>query len=62
MGPAKTMILADMVGYHRGGKPTESKRILVTFTYTSGTPFSDRKLRIKGHPEWITTEMQNAAL
>lgn len=61
-GPAKTMILADTVGYHRGGKPTEGVRILVTFTYTSGTPFGERKLRIKGHPAWVTTAIQRAAL
>ena len=38
-GPAGTTILADTVGFHRGGKPTIGNRILITFTYTSGTPF-----------------------
>ncbi|MBC8035994.1 MAG: phytanoyl-CoA dioxygenase family protein [Rhizobiales bacterium] len=61
-GPAKTMILADTVGYHRGGKPTEGVRVLITFTYTSGTPFGDRKLRIKGRPAWTTTDIQREAL
>jgi hypothetical protein len=61
-GPAKTMILADTVGYHRGGKPAESNRILVTFTYTSGTPLSKRRLRVTGTPKIALTEIQREAL
>ncbi len=61
-GPAETMILADTVGYHRGGKPLEGIRVLVTFTYTSGTPFGDRELHIAGQPAWIKSDIQKAAL
>jgi Phytanoyl-CoA dioxygenase (PhyH) len=61
-GPAKTMILADTVGYHRGGKPTEGNRILVTFTYTSGTPLSKRRLQITGEPRESLTDIQRQAL
>jgi len=61
-GPAKTMILADTVGYHRGGKPTKGTRILITLTYTSGTPFGDRSVRIKSRPAWARAGIQEAAL
>ena len=43
-GPSNTMILADTVGYHRGGKPRVGNRLLITFTYTSGTPMTKRSL------------------
>jgi hypothetical protein len=62
VGPAKTMILADTVGYHRGGKPTKGNRILVTFTYTSGTPLSKRRLRVTGKPSKRLTDIQRQAL
>jgi hypothetical protein len=63
-GPAKTMILADTVGYHRGGKPTKGNRILITFTYTSGTPLAKARYvpHINGKPSWITHAMQRYAL
>jgi hypothetical protein len=61
-GPAKTMILADTVGYHRGGKPLKGNRILVTFTYTSGAPLSKRRLRVTGEPSGRLTDMQSHAL
>ena len=61
-GPAKTMILADTVGYHRGGKPTVGNRILVTFTYTSGIPLSKRRLRVAGEPRESLTDIQRQAL
>jgi hypothetical protein len=63
-GPAKTMILADTVGYHRGGKPSNGKRILVTFTYTSGTPLAHAKHRpvVNGTLDWATRDMQRNAL
>jgi hypothetical protein len=60
-GPAKTMILADTVGYHRGGKPTVGNRILITFTYTSGAPHDRRILRVDGKPSAVTA-MQHYAL
>ena len=56
-GPAKTMIVADTVGYHRGGKPTRGNRVLITFTYTSGAafklPYNKRALRVSGTPKWV---------
>lgn len=61
-GPTKTMIIADTVGYHRGGKPTLGTRVLITFTYTSGTPFVKRTLRVMGQPTWITHPIQKYAL
>jgi hypothetical protein len=61
-GPANTMILADTVGYHRGGKPTVGNRILITFTYTSGSPHAKRDLRVNGTPNWTTHAIQRYAL
>lgn len=61
-GPVQTMILADTIGYHRGGKPTVGRRILITFTYTSGTPFVDRPLWIEGRPTWPLSAIQRAAV
>jgi hypothetical protein len=61
-GPANTMIIADTVGYHRGGKPTNGTRVLITFTYTSGKPLSKRVLRVPQHPAWITHPIQGYAL
>lgn len=60
-GPAHTMILADTIGYHRGGKPTMGNRMLITFTYTSGLSLVDRPMRIVGNPEWISTPIQDYA-
>ena len=61
-GPANTMILADTVGYHRGGKPACGTRLLVTFTYTSGTPLVQSSMWIKGIPDWITFPIQRVAI
>ncbi len=61
-GPADTMILADTIGYHRGGKPTSGVRILVTFTYTSTTPMMARKLRVAGVPGWAASPIQRFAI
>jgi len=61
-GPAHTMIIADTVGYHRGGKPATGTRLLITFTYTSGTPLVKRALRVMSQPTWITHHIQNYAL
>lgn len=60
-GPADTMILADTVGYHRGGKPRAKNRILLTFTYTSAWS-GRRKLQVSGTPSWTLNEMQRMAL
>ena len=61
-GPANTMILADTVGYHRGGKPTRGTRLLVTFTYTSGTPMVQPSIWLKGTPDWIASPIQQMAI
>lgn len=62
-GPAGTMILADTLGYHRGGKPTTGTRLLVTFTYTSGTPLvAEPSIWLKGTPDWITSGIQRVAI
>ena len=62
VGEANTMILADTLGYHRGGKPIVGRRILLTFTYTSGTPITDRPIRVDGAPQWIASGIQKAAV
>jgi hypothetical protein len=63
-GPAKTMILADTVGYHRGGKPKKGNRILMTFTYTSGVPLAKSKHapKVMGTLSWATHGIQRQAL
>jgi hypothetical protein len=60
-GTAGTMVLADTIGYHRGGKPKQGERILISFSYTSGTPMSRRKLNVPNVPHWAD-EVQRAAL
>lgn len=61
-GPANTMILADTVGFHRGGKPLAGDRILITFTYTSGKPFVEPAFHMKEKPDWMTEKLQEYAL
>jgi hypothetical protein len=62
-GKAQTLILADTVGYHRGGKPTAGhRRILITFTYTSSTPITERRLRVRAVPAWATSALQRFAV
>ena len=61
-GPEGTMIIADTVGYHRGGKVVEGERVLVTFTYTSGMPQTKRNLVLKDPPQRTLTPLQEAAL
>ena len=60
-GPANTMIIADTVGFHRGGKVQEGTRLLITFTYTSGKPLVKRELRVTGQPGWINHPIQEYA-
>jgi hypothetical protein len=60
-GAANTMILADTIGYHRGGKPVAGRRILMTFTYTSGTPITERPVRLAGRPRWLSSGIQRLA-
>ncbi len=61
-GPAGTMILADTVGFHRGGKPTTGTRLLVTFTYTSAVAFVERSVGVTTMPTWISTGIQRYAI
>jgi hypothetical protein len=61
-GPAGTMIVADTVGFHRGGKPVSGTRLLVTFTYTSAVPFVERSVGVAAMPAWISTDIQRRAI
>lgn len=61
-GRANTMILADTVGFHRGGKPTVGTRILLTLTYTSGAPIRDGSLVVYGKPDERASGIQRAAI
>lgn len=61
-GPPSTMIMADTVGYHRGGKPDSgNRRILITFTYTSGIPMTESALRVRALPDWAASALQRFA-
>lgn len=60
-GPADTMILADTVGFHRGGNPRAKNRLMLTFTYTSAWP-NKRSFRLEGTPNWSPSAMQAMAL
>jgi hypothetical protein len=60
-GPEDTMILADTVGYHRGGKPRSNNRLLLTFTYTSAWQGRPGPV-ISGTPSWPMNDMQRMAL
>jgi hypothetical protein len=61
-GPANTMIIADTVGFHRGGRVKTGTRLLLTFTYTSGKPLVERDLLVSGSPVWISHPIQRLAL
>jgi hypothetical protein len=61
-GPAGTMILADTVGFHRGGKPKVGNRILIAFTYTSGKPHLGGHFKVDGVPDWVSHDIQRYAL
>ena len=61
-GPTHTMILADTLGFHRGGKPTAGTRMLITFTYTSGTPLVQPSIWLKETPSWVSLPIQRAAV
>jgi hypothetical protein len=61
-GPALTMVLADTLGYHRGGKPSAGTRTLITFTYTSGTPLVQPSIWLRGTPDWISSDIQRVAV
>jgi hypothetical protein len=61
-GPAGTMILADTVGFHRGGKPSAGNRTLITFTYTSGTPLGKELFNYADVSNWASHPIQRYAL
>lgn len=61
-GPANTMIIADTVGFHRGGRVKNGTRLLITFTYTSGKPLVERDLQVNGRARWISHPIQQYAL
>lgn len=60
-GPAGSLIVADTVGFHKGGKPKSRDRILVTMTYTSGSPRSKRAIRFERTPSWSMSKLQKLA-
>jgi hypothetical protein len=60
-GPMGAMILANTVGFHRGGHAKKGYRVLITFIYTSGTPFKRRKVGVKESPAWLKAKTQKAA-
>ncbi len=62
MGPARTMLIADTVGFHRGGNVKEGHRLLITFTYTSGAPQIKRRLQLVGEPAGPLSTIQDLAL
>jgi hypothetical protein len=62
VGPANTMVLADTVGFHRGGKVEQGRRLLITLTYTSGSPKESRELHVAEVPAWATLPIQKSAL
>ena len=61
-GKPGTMIIADTVGYHRGGQVKDGHRLLITFTYTSGVPQYKRKLGVSGIGGWAKSPIQEFAL
>jgi len=61
-GSSNTMILADTVGYHRGGKPKAGQRILMTLTYTSGAPIKSPRFKVQAIPDWASSGIQQAAI
>jgi hypothetical protein len=61
-GSANTMVIADTVGFHRGGNVSTGQRLLITFTYTSGAPQVKPWLEVDGSPGWITEPIQRKAL
>jgi len=41
---------------------TNGNRILITFTYTSGTPFITSHFQVAAKPGWMTDDIQKIAL
>ena len=61
-GSAYTTILADTVGYHQGGKPTVGRRLLIMFSFTSGSPIKPPRVCVQAVPGWVSSEIQRAAV
>jgi hypothetical protein len=61
-GPAQSLIMADTVGFHRGGYVKCGHRTLVTFTYTSARPQKPRSLQVHGKIPEDFGDLQRAAL
>lgn len=61
-GPAHSMIMADTVGFHRGGYVKQGHRLLVTFTYTSARPQKRPSLVVNGALPAAFGDLQRAAL
>lgn len=62
LGSSGTMIIADTVGFHRGGMVERGERLLITMTYTSGAPQSRRNFKLIGRPNWLDDPLQKHAL
>ena len=62
VGLADTLIIADTVGFHKGGKPENRNRILVTMTYTSANPLMGRHLVLSNKPTWHLSPLQQKAI
>ena len=46
---------------HDRGKPLAGQRILITFTYTSGSPITNRALWLRTAPDWASSAIQQSA-
>jgi hypothetical protein len=47
-GMARTVILADTTGFHKGGKCEEKPRLLLTYEYVSGASLYPREFQLHG--------------
>ncbi len=61
-GDKGTMIIADTVGFHKGGLVRDGHRLLITFTYTSGMPQKERWLKVDGLLDFTLSQAQKIAL
>lgn len=62
VGPEDTLIIADTIGFHKGGKPENRPRILVTMTYTSANPLMGRHLVLSNKPTWSLSPLQEKVI
>ncbi|MGK7873255.1 MAG: phytanoyl-CoA dioxygenase family protein [Xenococcaceae cyanobacterium] len=61
-GHAKTAILADTIGYHKGLKPERGYRLMLIFQYTSGKPKYPSSLVLHSSCDVKLTNTQKYAL